>query len=168
MKFIKWILLAMLCILLFACENESTKPIDQNALVNPLDINELPSPIDVDEKIIQEIDWEVSETFKSSTYTMRGIPNKVGFIDAPFIENNGNKYMWHFWGELPEEDLTVLGVKKDSKKLIPVLTSESPAGPNNGADAHFPSNMMLPEPGKWALLIYLGDKYFDKIIVNVQ
>ncbi|OIK14279.1 DUF4871 domain-containing protein [Bacillus sp. MUM 13] len=178
MKFIHCILLAVLCLMLFACENdnEESKPAVENASVNTLENDEMTPPIEVDEKIIQEIDWEVSETFEAGNYTMRGIPNKVGFIDAPLIENKGNKYMWHFWGELPDGELTLIGIKKDSEKLVPVLTQEnqhvwtysSPAGPNNGADAHLPSNMRLPESGKWALLIYLGDKYFDNIIVNVK
>ena len=133
-------------------------------------------PISIEEQIIQNINWEVSETFQADNYTMRGTPTKVAFIDAPFVQSEGQKYMWHFWGDIPDGKLTVVGIKKDSKEFVPVLTRDEqyvwsyghPAGPNNGADAHLPSTMELPERGKWALLVYLGDNYIDHIVVDVK
>ncbi|MCA1054148.1 DUF4871 domain-containing protein [Rossellomorea aquimaris] len=124
--------------------------------------------------MIQTIDWQVSETFKTSHYTMRGIRNKVAFIDAPFTDGREQKYMWHFWGVVPEGEFTVIGVKEGSDELSPVLTRgsqsvwtyHSPGGQH--ADEHLPSTMSVRESGKWALLIYIGEEYFDQIIVEVN
>ncbi|WP_239691248.1 DUF4871 domain-containing protein, partial [Geobacillus proteiniphilus] len=56
-------------------------------------------PVKIDQKVISHINWEVSPVFQSGNYKMRGVPNKVGFIDEPFIANKDSKYMWHFWGD---------------------------------------------------------------------
>lgn len=39
--------------------------------------------------------------------------------------------------------------------------------PNNGADTHIPSNMEFPTPGLWKLEVYIGEKLFGEIVVNV-
>jgi hypothetical protein len=44
----------------------------------------------------------------------------------------------------------------------------SPGGPNNGADAHIPSNLSLPTSGLWKLDAYLGGKLKGSIIVDVK
>ncbi|MGP4080770.1 DUF4871 domain-containing protein [Pseudalkalibacillus sp. R45] len=135
--------------------------------------------VEVSEEMIEEINWEVSPEFQAGTYRMRGIENKVGFIDAGFVANQGNKYMWHFWGGQLEGKLSVVAINEnDPYTFIPVLsngedtyfmwsTSEL-AGPNNSADAHLPSNMEVTETGKWALLVFLGDHYIDHIVVEVE
>ncbi|WAA12791.1 DUF4871 domain-containing protein [Fervidibacillus halotolerans] len=135
-------------------------------------------PVKIDQKIINNINWEVSPIFQSGNFKMRGVPNKVGFIDVPFIANKGNKYMWHFWGDsIPEGELTIVAVKKGSNDIAPALkrngknvwTTGVPAGgPHNGADAHIPSSMTLREPGKWALLVHLGKTYWDYIVIDVK
>ena len=182
MKFAKYIFMSLMLIMLFGCNdtNEKEESINNSVSVNSSKTEEKEPPVNVDKKVIQNIDWEVSGTFNSGSYVMRGIPEKVGFIDAPFIKNSGQKYMWHFWGDIPDGELTVLAIKKGSNEIVPALivpsiederyvwTYNSPAGPNNGADAHLPSNLKLNEKGKWALLVYLGDKYFDNIVVEVS
>ncbi len=42
------------------------------------------------------------------------------------------------------------------------------AGPNNGANAHMPSNVSLPKSGIWRLDIYIGDNLFGNIIIEVK
>lgn len=169
-------------IMLFGCNNtvETEESINNSVSAISSKTEEKEPPVNVDKKVIQNIDWEVSETFNSGSYVMRGVPDKVGFIDEPFIKSSGKKYMWHFWGAIPEGDLKVLAIKKGSNEIVPALidpsaedvhyvwTYDSPAGPINGADASLPSNMQLNKKGKWALLVYIGDKYFDKIVVEVN
>ncbi|OQP01014.1 DUF4871 domain-containing protein [Geobacillus sp. 44B] len=135
------------------------------------------SPVHVDKKVIRNIDWRVSPVFSSGDYQMRGVPNKVAFIDAPFVANQNGKYMWHFWGDsIPEGKLTIVAVQEGSGAITPALTLDGKSvwttgelgGPNNGADAHLPSNMMLGERGKWALLVYIGDTFWDYVVVEVK
>ena len=82
-----------------------------------------------------------------------------------------------FWGNnIPSGKLTVLGVKEGTKKAKPVLeldgqlvwASRELGGSNNGADAHIPSNMHIDHSGKWNLFIFIGEKYIDNIVVNVE
>ncbi|WP_261132123.1 DUF4871 domain-containing protein [Bacillus sp. Marseille-Q3570] len=146
--------------------------IDDHEIIDELEV-------DVTEEMIEEINWEVTPDFKTGNYMLRGIEKKVGFIDTGFIANQGNKYMWHFWGDQLEGNLSVVAVNENEPyTLVPALsngedtsfmwsTSEL-AGPNNRADAHLPSNMELTETGKWALLVFLGDNYIDHIVVEVE
>ncbi|KGX89446.1 DUF4871 domain-containing protein [Pontibacillus marinus] len=169
MKTIQNLLIFMTLGMLVACNGGQELTIDTDKTSEKL-------PVEVRDTTIENIDWELSETFEAGTYTVRGVPNKLGFIDAPFVENKPQKYMWHFWGDVPKGDLTVVGIKKGSQGITPVLmmgkdyvwSYNAPGGPNNGADAHAPSTMKLTEEGSWALLVYLGDEYFGQVIVEVK
>lgn len=174
MKYVKWMIVSLMVFALFGCINPE-KNTQQATKTSTATVSDNP-PIEVDDKRTDEIDWNISETFESGSYTMRGIPNNVGFIEAPFIEESTKKYMWHFWGDIPDGELTVVALKEGEMNPTPVLvhgsdhvwTYDAPGGPNNGADAHLPSNMMLPQSGKWALLVYLGEEYVDTIVVEVK
>jgi len=134
----------------------------------------------------QDIDVQVSPTFKSGVYTLQGIKGRIGIL-APggFIANKPNKYMWHFWGTKEEFDRTTFKVEaidlKTGKKHQVLLEGMGTSnkknvweynyglgGPNNGADAHLPSGLELPNPGKWQLNTYLGGEFFGSVVVNVS
>ncbi|UUZ79117.1 DUF4871 domain-containing protein [Paenibacillus sp. P26] len=119
---------------------------------------------------VAEPSWEVSPEFVSGTYTMRGISKKVGFIDAGFTAGKPNKYMWHFWGTEEELDgpFAVKAVKQGSTDIIDVFTVDALAGELNGADRHAPSTMVLPSPGRWLLMAYVGDRLFGAVVVEVK
>ncbi|MFK7692598.1 DUF4871 domain-containing protein [Paenibacillus sp. HJGM_3] len=122
------------------------------------------------ELTVQEPSWEVSPEFRSGTYLMRGVANKVGFIDPGFLAGKTNKYMWHFWG--PPEELNgkfvVKAVKQGDDQMIDVFSADALAGENNGADRHFPSSMSLPEPGLWRLLPFVNGRLIESIVVDVK
>lgn len=120
-------------------------------------------------------DWEESEIFYSGSYSMIGVEDRLGFIYADeevtkFYPGKVQKYMWHFWGEDEELDgeLKVLGTHESGGEPITVLGSQGIGGPNNGADAHIPSNMSLPESGMWKLDAYIGDELFGSVYVMVH
>ncbi|MCA0173083.1 DUF4871 domain-containing protein [Bacillus sp. RAR_GA_16] len=182
MKFAKYIFVSLMLVTLFGCNdtNETEETINNSVSVNSSKTEEKKPPVNVDKKVIQNIDWEISETFNSGSYVMRGVPEKISFIDEPFKKSIVKKYMWHFWGDIPDGNLTVLAIREGGNEIVPALivpspederfvwTYDSPGGPNNGADAHLPSNLKLDEKGKWALLVYLGEDYFDNIVVEVS
>jgi hypothetical protein len=102
-----------------------------------------------------------------------GDNGKLGIGEyGPFIAGESQKYMWHFWGEqeILIQPYTVKGINKETDDEITVF--ENPAsnslGPNNGADHHIPSMMMLPSAGLWKLEAYFGDDLFGNVIVNVE
>ncbi len=133
----------------------------------------------------QDIDVQVSPTFKSGVYTLQGIEGRIGIL-APggFIANKPNKYMWHFWGTKEElartpfkveaidlntgkkHQVLLEGMGTPNKKFVWEYTRLG--GPNNGADAHLPSGLELPNPGTWKLNAYLGGELFGSVVVNVS
>lgn len=48
------------------------------------------------------------------------------------------------------------------KQIISVLS------PNNGANHHIPTTMMLGKSGMWKLDAYIGDQFFGTIYVKVN
>ncbi|MFK7692076.1 DUF4871 domain-containing protein [Paenibacillus sp. HJGM_3] len=131
-------------------------------------------------------DVQVSPPFKSGVYTLQGIEGRIGIL-APggFIANKPNKYMWHFWGtkeELARAPFKVEAIDLNTGKKHPVLLegmgtpnkkyvweyNYGLGGPNNGADAHLPSGLELPNPGKWQLNTYLGGELFGSVVVHVS
>ncbi|WP_051251517.1 DUF4871 domain-containing protein [Paenibacillus harenae] len=119
---------------------------------------------------VGEPSWELSPLFKSGSYSLRGIEQRVGFIDPGFIAGKGNKYMWHFWEADQKLDgkLTVMAVKKGNNQMIGVFDGFSLGGALNGADRSVPSSMSLPEAGVWRLLPFVGGKLVDSIVVEVK
>lgn len=125
---------------------------------------------------MQSPSWDVAPQFRTSNYWLRGIENRVGFIDAGFVAGKAQKYMWHFWGT--EEQLNgpfeVRAVKEGSETLITVFASNPLSSANalggtlNGADRSLPTSMMLPESGRWRLLPYVRGILLDPIVVEVK
>jgi len=119
---------------------------------------------------VPEGDWDLSPTFKSGTFEMTGIKEKLGFIYPGFIEGKGNKYMWHFWGtdEELKGDFQVYGLKESSSELISVFSGTLRPSPHNGADASLPSSMTLPTAGKWKLIVTINGRWFENVTVQVE
>jgi len=132
----------------------------------------------------QEIELEQSPIFYSDRVAMIGVEGNIGLLGPDFIANKVNKYMWHFWGTEEEIEIKPFRVeainvktKEKAKALIEnagtpqeglVWEYDTLGGPNNGADAHRPSNLVLPSSGLWKLNAYLGEKLKGTIIINVK
>lgn len=102
-----------------------------------------------------------------------GDNGKLGIGEyGPFIASESQKYMWHFWGEQKTiiQPFSVIGINKETDEEITVFKhpAGNAPGPNNGADHHIPSTMMLPSAGLWKLEAYFGEELFGNIIVNVE
>ncbi|MGE7913520.1 hypothetical protein [Lysinibacillus xylanilyticus] len=79
----------------------------------------------------------------------------------------------HLWGieEGRDSKLTIVGYHKESKTVHPILVDGwtiGLGGPVNGADAHTPSNVKIPKPGGWAILLYINESYFDTLIYDIN
>jgi hypothetical protein len=129
---------------------------------------------ETDETIEEEKnDVEVSTMFKSGSYSMIGEENKIGFIyddySTPFIAGEGQKYMWHLWGEnLEMQPFKVIGTNTETGQEVVVIENSFLGGPNNEADAHMPSSMSLPTRGIWTLDAYVGDEIFGTVVVKAR
>jgi hypothetical protein len=126
-----------------------------------------------------------SPTFESGQYKMIGIKGNIGILGPDFIANKGNKYMWHFWGskdEINKSPFRVEAINLKTKQKTKALVANTgtpqeelvweynstPAGPNNGADAHLPSNLKISSIGLWRLDAYLGGKLKGSIVIDVK
>ena len=80
--------------------------------------------------------------------------------------------MWHFWGNEDEQigHYEVLETHENSNEEIIIVPKGeiSLLSPNNGADNHNPTNMMLPKSGMWKLDAYIGDRLFGSVYVKVH
>ena len=92
-------------------------------------------------------------------------------MESPSL--NGQKWMWHLWGieNTENAELTVVGFHKDTETVHQILVdgwTTMLGGQNNGADAHTPSSVKIPESGEWAMLLYANGKLFDTLIYQIN
>ncbi|PKR76861.1 hypothetical protein CEY16_13690 [Halalkalibacillus sediminis] len=114
-----------------------------------------------------------SSTFKAGSYEMIGEEGKLGFIydeqGPPFIPGEGNKYMWHFWGDVSEGDsLKVVGTNQDTGEEEVIIDDIVLGGAHNTADAHTPSSMSVPSEGIWELDAYINNNLFGTVVVETK
>ncbi|WP_245732789.1 hypothetical protein [Salinibacillus kushneri] len=123
---------------------------------------ELELPEDIPEFVetsdFERIDWD-KKAVEFGVQNMAGNKNKSGVIGATMPSLDGQKWMWHLWGET-ENMLTVVGFHREDKTIHSVF-QKSPdewtidlGGENNGADAHAPSSVQIAKRGEWAFLLY--------------
>ncbi|WP_235439776.1 DUF4871 domain-containing protein [Paenibacillus sp. DMB20] len=114
--------------------------------------------------------WEPSPDFRSSSYTMTGVQDRLGFINPGFRANRPNKYMWHFWGRDEElnGEFVITAVKKDTAEIISVFEASLHPGKLNGSDASHPTSMTLPSSGLWRLMVSINGRLFGSVIVKVE
>ena len=120
----------------------------------------------------ETINWER----KAVEFGDRGIignENKSGVIGAGMPSLNGQKWMWHLWGieNATNTKLTVVGFHKESETVHQILIdgwTTGLGGANNGADAHIPSSVKIPESGEWAILLYTDEKLFDILVYEIK
>ncbi|MEY9971097.1 hypothetical protein ABH966_001463 [Lysinibacillus sp. RC46] len=156
----RWVLMVTVLLLLAGCT------MSEKAIALPNDL-----PDFVQESDFKSIDWYQ----KAAEFGERGIignANKSGVIGADMPSLNTQKWMWHIWGieEGQDTKLTIVGYHKDSKTVHPILVDGwtiGLGGPANGADAHAPSNVTIPKPGEWAILLYTNGSYFDTLIYDI-
>ncbi|PZD97247.1 hypothetical protein DNH61_02480 [Paenibacillus sambharensis] len=131
-----------------------------------------------------ETEDKLSPVFYSNGIALIGVEGTIGILGPEFIANKVNKYMWHFWGtsdELALRPFRVEAINLNTEQKVKALVEnggtpqeelvweyDSIAGPNNGADAHVPSNLKLPLAGIWQLDAYLGGKHKGSIVVEVN
>ncbi|HEX5564041.1 MAG TPA: hypothetical protein VFX34_03705 [Sporosarcina sp.] len=153
-----------LLILMVGCsENETVK----SKFILPEDV-----PDFVAESDLENIDWDKKAI--SFSRNIIGNENRSGVIgaDMPSITTK-QKWMWHLWGieDPAATNLTVVGLHRASGTVHPILTTgwtTGLAGPNNGADAHAPSNVQIPNAGEWAILLYTDEELFDVLIYEIN
>jgi hypothetical protein len=128
--------------------------------------------------------WKVSPYFKTNDRSLQGTIRKIGILGPQIKAQEVSKQMWHFWGEetvLRTGNLKIIAINKETKEEVQVLIKNAGTpneqkvweygelgGPNNGADAHLPSNISFPYSGIWKLNAFIGGTLFESIVVEVK
>lgn len=154
-----FIMLGM-CLIVVGCTNEQKVSM-------PEDVPDFVSVSD-----FESIDWN-QKAVKFGDRGIIGNENKSGVIGADMPSLNGQKWMWHLWGndDPVGKELTIVGFHKETNSVHPILMtgwSLQLGGENNGANAHAPSSVQIPEPGEWAILLYVDEKLFDTLIYDIN
>ncbi|PEZ06347.1 DUF4871 domain-containing protein [Bacillus sp. AFS018417] len=126
--------------------------------------------------ILKDVNWEESPSFQHDKISVKGIQDKVAIVDATWIANQPNKYMWFFLNSnIPSGKLTVIAIKQGSTKPVPVLFQDEITGNVWTAPQEItkditsiPSSMLLPSSGLWLLNVYIGEKLYGQIVVHVE
>ncbi|MGG1397508.1 hypothetical protein ABE288_06685 [Bacillus salipaludis] len=162
----KSMVLIFLCILFLLGGCSKNKTVD-SMLTLPEGI-----PDFVDENDFEKIEWDKKAvTFNGNII---GNENKSGVIGADMPSININqKWMWHLWANKNPigTKLTVVGFHRETRTVHQILTTGwtiDLGRKNNGADAHAPSSVNIPEAGEWAILLYTDGKLFDTLIYEIN
>lgn len=127
------------------------------------------------EQDVDEIDWnrKAVEFTTATDDKLFGNENKLGIIGPELKANKVEKWLWHFWG-MEKSEATFVGYHRDTSKIKPVLSeggwSRELIGSSavNGAEVSLPTNVMLPEKGEWAILVYSDGELFNTLVMEVQ
>ena len=156
----------LLSVFLFLIGCTSDKAVDSKVVL-PDDIPNFVQEID-----FEKINWE-RKAVEFGDGGMIGNENKSGVLGADMPSLNPQKWMWHLWGIKDAENtkLTVVGFHKESETVHQILIdgwTTGLGGENNGADAHIPSSVKIPESGEWAILLYTDEKLFDTLVYEIN
>ncbi|WP_243525786.1 DUF4871 domain-containing protein [Bacillus pseudomycoides] len=126
--------------------------------------------------VLKDVNWEESSSFVDGKTPLRGIEGKVAIADSTFVANEKNKQMWFFLDpQMPSGKLSIIALKQGSTTPTPVLfqdeTSEqtwTAPTPILSSTKELPLLMSLPSSGLWVLNIYIDEKYYEQIIIQVE
>ncbi|WP_052427548.1 hypothetical protein [Neobacillus niacini] len=162
----------LLCLFVISgCESSKVQKVQNSTNITlPKDI-----PSFVKEKDFEKVDWDrmATEFDTGERNDMFGNKNKIGIIGPELKPKEIDKWLWHFWG-INKGEFTVVGYNNNTSKISPILSdgvwsrNGIGGGKVNGADASIPSNVVLPEAGKWALLVYIDGKLFDTLVMDIK
>lgn len=126
-------------------------------------------------------DYVLTPIFSVEGHEMRGIKDKIGFLNLNFTTKEPQKVLWHFWGD--SNDLTGVfrleGIHLNSGKKVPLLVdsntqkktyeSTQPYTQENlSAVKTMPSTLVFEEPGIWQLNVFINEKEYAELVIEVS
>ncbi|MEN0641862.1 DUF4871 domain-containing protein [Alkalicoccobacillus gibsonii] len=143
-KTVSFITIFILSLLLLACSNDS---------------------------IMEE--WsDNSPFFKHELGEMFGKEGSIGIIGMKDITENGQKWMWHFWGnpDIAYKDWEVQARQEGDEEFIsPLIFNDDSLEPRGEEiNGHARSTVLFPSSGLWELNVYIDGEFFDQLTVDVD
>ena len=126
--------------------------------------------------VLKDVNWQESPSFVEGKIPLKGIEGKIAIADSTFIAGERNKQMWFFLDpQIPPGKLSIIALKRGSTAPTPVLfqdeTSEqtwTAPTPILSSTKELPLLMSLPSSGLWVLNIYIDEKYYEQIVIQVE
>lgn len=121
--------------------------------------------------------WVVSPAFQAGKHVLYGNEGRFGMIrrngpgDDLFRANRGGLYQLFFWGdekELQGKYRLMATHKETGERRQLYEWPIQPGGSETGSTAQSGGKFGLNRPGLWALEVYVNDKLFDRIVVDVM
>lgn len=124
------------------------------------------------EDTFTEEKWEDnSVTFATVYGEMFGKEDSFGIIGSKSVTENGQKWMWHFWGteDISYKKWEVTAFKQGGEEAInPIIFKDELLTPRGDAiKGNARSAVLFPSSGLWKLKVYIDGEYFDEIIVDI-
>ncbi len=124
------------------------------------------------EETVKEEKWEDnSPTFTSEYGEMFGKEGSIGIIGPKTVTENGQKWMWHFWGtkDISNKEWEIKAFKQDEDEPINPIKVKDEILTSRGDDinGHARSAVLFTSSGLWKLKVYIDGEFFDEIIVDI-
>lgn len=131
---------------------------------------------------IPENDWKLSSTFEHSveyesgeegSYTVVGNKDGIGFTGPlPIIAKDKQKYFWFYFGKenIYDKRVEVKAIKKGTDELVDVLSGPSTfyeSAEVSPDSVNMPSHLKFPSAGVWKVLVYIDEKLYESIVVEI-
>lgn len=125
------------------------------------------------EKSIKEEKWEDNNsTFTNEYGEMFGKEGSIGIIGSKTVTENGQKWVWHFWGteDISYKGWEVKALKQGEEESInPIKNKDVELSPRgNEINGHARSSVLFPSSGLWKLKVYIDGEFYDEIIVDIN
>lgn len=122
---------------------------------------------------VKEDNWsDNSSNFQTEYGEMFGNEGSLGIIGPKRITENGQKWMWHFWGpeSISNKKWEVKAFKQGEEEAINPLTfKDDQLTPRDDViNGHARSSVLFPSSGLWKLQVFIDGELFDEIIVNIE
>ncbi|MTH54966.1 DUF4871 domain-containing protein [Bacillus mangrovi] len=125
------------------------------------------------EKTVQVEKWkDTSPVFTSEYGEMFGKEGRIGIIGSKAITENGQKWMWHFWGDdaISDKGWEVKAFRHGEEEPINPVTFKDEILIPRGDEihGHARSGILFPESGLWKLKVYIDGEFFDEMVVGIE
>ena len=180
-KHILALFLLLTIVSLVACTSNSISETPSELKVSKEE-NKLQESTNEVEKAVAEGNWVLSSTFVHSveyetseegSYEIVGNKDTVGFTGPfPIIAKDSQKYFWFYFGKesVYNKSVEVKAIKKGTEETVNILS-----GPSNfykGAEVspdsvNMPSHLKFPSAGVWKILVFIDEKLYESIVVEV-
>ena len=117
-----------------------------------------------------QTNWQLSRTFEVDGIKVYGKEDRLVFMPRGESDiSKGGHFSIYFWGK-PEEiadKYKLIGIPDSGTKQTLYPDWEVSRTENElGADAQSGAKYILDKKGMWRLEVYMGDDYFDSVVVK--